>query len=598
MEVSLDSDVSSSEGPQLLPSTLYPPDIDIFIQEDSTRESALAAVMTQVEMLASYLTTVLEATTMRPERLDPDMIDELEDLHDKWLAFIILNRPYIKIQDNIEVDTRSQRWCNFVPGSHVMWELSRINIYMRIFDCMTSRAEGEELFALHGTIPPDAPLEVAICMMNSKVFPKEWSHWVDRFIPPIKPLTAHEKDILKAAQERVVALTPDQQREVDALQTNKDPYRNVSADEVVSWPDGIDVINFNQRQLIFAISFLARQIIELPKTPLLVQLIEAVYFRHCMLVSYPWEGDVLNHPEYREEKKMLVQPDDADEPEEITVFIPNRDYLVYSYMYLEPLLSRLYFDKLFTSDGTRVDIDARGEELVDLQDRVASWITNDVAKSLGRDTLRKIWQETCDAVYDFPGDYDWFKYLYPNKAANIGSILVQLRKIVSEAYYVRKEISVASVIHNIGIKAASDQYALQLIGAFFVDTDYSDFNWYNRFVVDQDEIHHHFDMFEDVKDLELSRGILTGTDNDPVNHNGTPPIIVEIFASCGVWYKHRYWEAPSKFMALVAWIIMCERDEHYVVDGIQIKHAILDPIFRPVVAQTALTHDLYERSIL
>lgn len=598
----LSSSSSSSEE-----DTMFPPNI----QEDGDITKNLpafkAATMESVAEMSAFVYGLLGAMfrseeeaqrTGQPRGFPSEGDAELvQDLSVEWINFLIIHRSWLKTTETVTIDKKQKRKTTLCPGSHIFSEISRAFYVANCKEAWQTHKDAQRLLD-DGVfdIPDDCSFIFATQMVESRTFPPDLKHWIARYKPPKRRETAQEIEERAARLTSVIPLTQKQIAEQERKKLEEDPYHGLAEELLLDFPVEKKVVLFTQKELIFTIRMITHRLRSAGYQPYIGHLINAVLFRHGEFVSRMWGPAVLDDPFMREERLVLKRDPKGGPPTEQTVYVVNRDYLFFSYYYLEPLASRLYLHTKFTSPHYQANF---SPDTISPERKAAvlRWIKETVLPSLGTDTLDEVWQETCDELFEFSGDYDWFKYRYPRDPTSVNTMLRKLRPVIAQGYMIQRESSMENIIHGIGERFSSNLFAAQAIGKYIWGV--TGRNWWEIFMVPNDGIHHYFDKFVQEEEMHLTHIGLAAEGNHPreVEPAGSPPLLLEVFSNYGIWHGQGYWNTDNLFDATVAWFSICDRLGYHHIDGYNIKAPILDAIFRPVVLYENLKPTLYGKSL-
>jgi hypothetical protein len=140
------------------------------------------------------------------------------------------------------------------------------------------------------------------------------------------------------------------------------------------------------------------------------------------------------------------------EPEQMTLkgFVhqsgkyPNRDYFTLVSIYFHAIQRRIYYYELIPrKEDFSID-----REIVD---RCRAWIEKELCENtMEEETFQKLYGESCEEAYVFPGDKEWYTYRYPDLPTNqVAPVLECFRKDLAKKYFSEYRISIQTVLATI-----------------------------------------------------------------------------------------------------------------------------------------------------
>jgi hypothetical protein len=169
---------------------------------------------------------------------------------------------------------------------------------------------------------------------------------------------------------------------------------------------------------------LTRRIVEMPFEQTAImdfrQILLSLYTRNCVFFCQTCSSAALNVEDMR-----VLHPNGE--------FMFNRDYAMFCTIYFNQLFRRIHYYDTLKSKIFRVT--TRNTE--DIQD----WVKYDICEFLGVEGVEDTYAQACDGSFNFPGDEEWFKYKYVERAIERGPILNYVRPAQAQIYFSPNVIS-------------------------------------------------------------------------------------------------------------------------------------------------------------
>jgi hypothetical protein len=113
-----------------------------------------------------------------------------------------------------------------------------------------------------------------------------------------------------------------------------------------------------------------------------------------------------------------------------------KDKLMCLTIYFNAIQRRIYYGNVIQQCPPYAGFDAP---------TVEHWFVNEVCPAVC-DSYRDIYMNACDDAYNFPGDEEYFRYMFPGQDSYRGSILSCCRKAYAKTFYMEKDVSMESVL--------------------------------------------------------------------------------------------------------------------------------------------------------
>lgn len=422
--------------------------------------------------------------------------DERVAVFDAWREYLVLDRVRMEtIQDHTFSESRN-RTVSVCLGSHVLVELSRL--WFLILQPRITQVRPDER-------------TIRMLRLTGEQFPDRVRDW---FLPP-----EHFSD-----EEEIV----------DANGDNKEDEDQEEDQEAVDVPSPEKlVLQYTQRELVACVSFLVQHIKHVPYSAELELLFDTLFLRNAAFIHTPQWGDVLDAPDLREHRTIIVSDEEENE-----AYIVNRSYLIYMTQSLLPIMSRLYYYHSFAYGGGRDQARLIVDE--DDRNRVRGWMTETVLPSLGQDAIGEAWSLVCDDYYEVPGDYNWLRYRHPRKPGHVVTMLTTLRPDWCNIYLAKRKVSIQNMILGVGHREDCNLlclYAFSLHLRDHADVPAWNANWVIR----------HEELGRRLEELEHPHW----------------PLLVDLFGGAfWLWHEGRAIPFDSTFDALVAWMRVVFQQQH------------------------------------
>lgn len=536
-------------------------------------------LMVRVSRLSDELTALFE-------RADTGQLPTQEErralahLHEEWVEYLLLHDSMLSETSHASISPKEGRATTLCLGAHVFLELARIVFLRYLEPLQKAQDRAMQLEAEPADFPESEGEAFQILMLSGRHFPPEMADWCT---PDAGNLHDFEQEESSGSEE-------EQEKEEE-----EEGPQDVHA--VQCLPVNKRIMMLTQSELVWALAYLAQRIKFYSYSAFLGVFIKALLIRHAQLCCYTSNARVIDDSFFsvtRKPDEGYEPPDGASEEdaEDVTYQVVNRDYLIYTYFYFMPILSRVFYQGLFTLPGNRLSVAIPDGARA----RFIEWVKGTVLPSLGKDAVSDRWYIVCAELLAIPGDRKWFRYQYPNKPDKTVTILSTLRPALAEHFIAMTRVSDANVLAGIGERPESDLFMLDAIGMYFHVSVLKGLNWRDVFTVRHEQIPSRFDDL--AKAAEVS---LIGPE-DPraamaMDNHAAFPLLLETCGVYGVWYKQKFFPARDTLEAALVWFLLVDRMPRPLLRGIPLKRTVLDPLFRPVRLFAQRGDGLYARPL-
>jgi hypothetical protein len=221
----------------------------------------------------------------------------------------------------------------------------------------------------------------------------------------------------------------------------------------------------------------------------------------------------------------------------------NRHFRIFSTNYMYVIMRRFFYFDLHTPQEIP-------KEWITPQiiENVRNWFEHTVCESLGEDGFNQLYLECCDDAYNFPGDTQWYGYIYPARPSDIvGSVLQELRPHLQQDYFMEFRVSKAPVVNALLrddlMGKLSRSFFFRAVG-HYVETKY-DTHWYNGVVI---------------RNTSLERS---------ANKLALPycPYLIQIFSRYWLYDKGCIWVSDNIYEILAIWMYKLVADYDSLLFG-------------------------------
>ena len=191
-----------------------------------------------------------------------------------------------------------------------------------------------------------------------------------------------------------------------------------------------NIFVYNQDEIIDLLLLLTKRIVEMPYNQSTLsdfkRIILALFTRNSVFFCQTCSETALNVEDMRSKYSD-------------NEYIFNRDYAMFCTIYFNQLFRRLhYYKQIEKNINNPLDIDCTS---------VKQWVRSELCDALGVEGVEDTYALACDQTYDYPGDDEWFKYKFVERAAEKGSILDCIRPAQAQLYFSPNVISLDPILN-------------------------------------------------------------------------------------------------------------------------------------------------------
>jgi hypothetical protein len=135
-----------------------------------------------------------------------------------------------------------------------------------------------------------------------------------------------------------------------------------------------------------------------------------------------------------------LAPEVLDVPDMRTDGHVNANFLRYCCIYFNAIFRRLFYYELIKPMIVE-PIDTAAAE-----SKLQAFVEGTVCTFLGEEGVEDLYQAACDDAYRFPGDKQWYQFLYPDFEAITGDVLQQTRPLYAKSFFTENRVSKAPIL--------------------------------------------------------------------------------------------------------------------------------------------------------
>jgi hypothetical protein len=284
------------------------------------------------------------------------------------------------------------------------------------------------------------------------------------------------------------------------------------------------IMQYNQQDIIDALLMLTENIDRISCSQSSIdetkKILELLYTRNSMFICVPWEKDdpIFNVKGFIHENGLF----------------PNRDYFTFTTIYFHSIQRRIFYNDLFIQHTDKKPVLPEGAIL-----RCREWVEQVLCGNLEDEVFEKIYAESCDEAYVFPGDYEWYIYRYPDLPNHqIAPILECFRKEYAKKYFSEYRISLQTILASINANSHTGHCArlflINLIDAYMKNN--LDFKW---------------------KDIVIiSNEMLEGATEEIIRDEGETPYLVQTFSRYCLYNDSGVYICDDFYETLTYWFFI------------------------------------------
>jgi hypothetical protein len=479
----------------------FPFEVNHF-ERDMTFEEAFSIETERIENLANYVTTCIKLCGEEDARVVTTTIvsrkqlrDKILKLYDVWLEHLIEHCEPLQevkdyeIEDELDSVTFKPRRFKHSTGMQVFTELTRL-FYLKQRPLLIVGEFEEEMVRL-SSMKDDC-----------------WVKIVQTF------------DITDQYVEK-----EDKDDEVES--------RYVKMKSIWEKP----ILRYTQSEVILVINFLVQQLNDVKEINIeeYQSVFETLWIRVAQMIItlHSVESGVLDEPSMRSDTTIKNYQ---------TV---NRNFYMFTCIYMVPILRRFFYRKLFTGASMTGIQPSRSNAVV-------SWI-HKIINGFAEEAFIDLYVEHCSEVYVFPGDDKWYRYLYPKKIASVGAYLAELRPHLYRRYFSEGQASKKSVLNAIDTSYIARSFVLKAVSAYIqIKTGITEVKFYDACAI---------------QSMELSFSYYTMTSN-------RCPLIVQAFSTYWAYDAGTFYPTDDIYAAIGIWFHLLKTKYDSKLHGFTMKRFV------------------------
>ena len=121
-------------------------------------------------------------------------------------------------------------------------------------------------------------------------------------------------------------------------------------------------------------------------------------------------------------------------------FSVNADFCKLCTIYFNAIQRRFFYHKMLQPIVQNFEGDAS---------RLKKLFETEICKFLGPESVEDLYVRACEEAYAFPGDLEWFEYMYPAVEPTIGYILEQARPLYAKSFFTESRVSQTPILAGV-----------------------------------------------------------------------------------------------------------------------------------------------------